>query len=1257
MDEGRRNFAVRFGELFAAAGTPPAKSVVRAANARIPDGAGKVTAQRISDWRRGNRTPATFVAVRPVLEVLIAEARRQAADNPHIDPSLLDLVRWHEDWKAAKVEPPSIDIGREPYRGLWEYRVEDSDLFFGRDSAKHQLLELISNVETGDAPAMAVLLGPSAVGKSSLLAAGLQAAPGARTPISMTPGDDPMAALESALGARPGGHCLLIVDRGEELFTRCANEALRQQFLTALASLAAADADAPTTVVLAFDTAHLPELLRYPLLTMVLRDHAMLLDPMTPQELREAIVRPAAATGLRVEDTLIDTLLQDLDTIDAHSSVRLPLLSFALAATWANRRGRTLSLEAYREAGGMAKACAVGAESFWSRLTDRQRDAARHVLITLTIIGPTTVVRNRMPVEQLIEESADPDTTRAVIARLTRARIVVQRNGEVELVHDLLLSGWPRMAGWLAEEKEFAPARQRIEADAREWARQDRPVSLLYSRTRLEDAASWMRRTESPNLLAREFVAASLARQHRHTVRRQVLWSTVAVLVALAVVLSGVIVVQRVSVAQEHKGVVLGQIIEQSQRVQNVDPGLATQLALAAYRLSPDDPMARARLLATQVLPLDIASTVAHKGLVRDLALSSDRKLLASAGSDGLIRLWDVADARAITPAGPGLTGHRHNVESVAFSPDNSVLASAGDDGTVRLWDVRDPKQARAFGEFVNGTPVTALTYLPDGRTVVAGGADGTLSFLDTTVPRAIHRRGAPIATQTGAVKVLTVAPDRPVLAGAGSDRTVRLWAVDDADRPTSLGAPIESEGAVQALALGPDGRLGTGTADGVVQVWNVDDQGQAQLIGRQQSRPVPITQLEFWRNGKMLSIADAGGTMRALNTTRRDRITAIGREIHGNSGSARSFAIVSDTQLVTAGSDGWIRTWSHAGVNVPIVFAGALSSVGFDQAGKLLVSGLRDGQVNVWDTGDPFYSRSVGQVTAGPPDRHGAHVVLRPDGTLLVTAGGGEVRLWDLTDPTRPAPIGALPGTDLSGPLAIDPAGKRLLTGVDHRSLRLWDIADPNRARALGQLPAGPARELESAVFAPDRPLIAAADDDSRIHLWDITDPAAPVQTSVDAGGANVRSLVFTPGGRTLFGADDHGMIRAWDVTDPARVRDLASIRAHSAAVRTLAMDRSGHRLASGGDDQTARVWDIADPSDIQALGEPIAAEVGWTWFLRFDPGDESRLLGIGDELSALWYTDPDVFAGKLCDSAAAQIDERTWRELLPSVDFVSTC
>ncbi|MFI5776733.1 WD40 repeat domain-containing protein [Nocardia sp. NPDC051570] len=1255
--EDRGAFVLRLAELFAAAGSPPVKSVVRAANDRLRDGGTRITAQRISDWRRGNRTPATFVSVLPVLETLIAAARRRAADDPRIDTSLFDLRRWHRDWTAAKTEPGVLDAHREPYRGLWAYGVEDSDLFFGRAAAKRRLLELISATESSAAPSLVLLLGGSGLGKSSLLAAGMQADPGARTPIVLTPGDDPVAALESALSGAPEGRRLLLVDQAEELFDRCANEPLRQRFLAELAGLAAPGATTPTTVVLAFDTARLPELLRYPLLMTALRDRSMLLEPMTDEELREAIVKPAVATGLRVEDGLVEVLLRDLAAVDAQSAVRLPLLSFALAETWANRRGKTLTPEAYRAGGGMSGASAHGGEVFWAGLDDDQREAARHVLVALTITGPTTVVRNRMPVELLVEESAEPEVTRGVIARLTELRMIVRHNDGIELVHDLLLTGWPRLAGWLAEEKEFAPTRQRIEADAREWSRQDRPATLLYTRTRLEDAAAWLGRTGSANRLSREFVSASLVRERKHVIRRRTTLSVIAALIVVALALSGVVVAQRSAVAQQRRDVQLGQLIAESQRVEDLDPDLSVRLALAAYRMDPGNPTARARLLAAQTLPLVVASRgAAHTGMVRTLAFSSRLNLLASAGDDGRIGLWNMFDPRAITPVGPQLDGHRGRVTALAFAPDGTTLISGGADGTVRLWDIRDPRAAHEAGILDTGTVVTAMVCMPDGRTVVAAGADGTLSFLNIEVPQHIQRRGTPIAAHAGEIRALSLAPDAPMLATAGDDRGVRLWRVDDVEHPAPVGAPLESRGAPTAVDLGNAGRLAIGTASGELQVWNVAGGEPPRLIASQTVRRVPIARLRFWQGGLVLLAADTDGSGRIWNTASGDHISRTGWEIRvSDGGRIGSFVLMGPDRMAVAGYGGLIRVLTFPLAFTSVNLSDSLSSIGFDRAGRVLATGGRGGQVELWNTGISKLSVPMTEFAAGPPDPDGVLIAMRPDGKLLATADHGEVRLWNLTDPRQPTPVAALPATGLGSPIAFSPNGNQLITGAGPGALVLWDVSDPATPHAQRQLRTGDDRPIRVVTFRPDSALLAAGGDTSRIHLWDMSTRDEQPTATIDPGDSDVRALLFAPDGTRLFSAHGSGMLRSWNVTDPVHARALDAVRAHSLPVKALAIADSGHRLATGGDG-AVRLWDITDPAALRPIDAPLAAPIGWTWFLRFVPNDDSRLFGIGDRISALWYTDADAVATHIC--AAIPVDnERAWPRLLPIATDLRPC
>ena len=183
-------------------------------------------------------------------------------------------------------------------------------------------------------------------------------------------------------------------------------------------------------------------------LALALQDSQFLVGPMTTEQLRAAITRPAALSGTAVESGLLAALVADC----AGQAAVLPLLSHALRETWARRRGMTMTLAGYQAAGGIAHAIAQTAETTYAECGKQQQLRMKALLLRLTVLGDGTAdTKRRITRAELDGEDRD---TQAVLDRLTRARLVTVDGEHIEIAHEALIRYWSRLRGWLAEDRE-----------------------------------------------------------------------------------------------------------------------------------------------------------------------------------------------------------------------------------------------------------------------------------------------------------------------------------------------------------------------------------------------------------------------------------------------------------------------------------------------------------------------------------------------------------------------------------------------------------------------------------------------------------------------------------------------------------------------------------------------------------------------------------------------------------------------------------
>jgi len=660
-------------------------------------------------------------------------------------------------------------------------------------------------------------------------------------------------------------------------------------------------------------------------------------------------------------------------------------------------------------------------------------------------------------------------------------------------------------------------------------------------------------------------------------------------------------------------------------------------LGLQAYRESASPEAASAMVGALKAARRSGADAILRgdRGGVRAVAFGPDGHTLATADFTGAIELWDT---RARRQLGPPLLGHTDEIWSVAFSPDGDTVASASHDGTVRLWEVPSGKPLGRL-PIENAGVLTSVAFSPAGDTLAVGGQGGRLELWDLRTRRP---RGPPLRGHRDRVVSVAFSPDGRTLASGSYDGTVRLWNV--ATR-TPLGALGNGAGAVASVAFSPDGRtLASSSLDGSLRLWDV--RRRAPLGPPIRTGSGEIWSVAFSPDGRMLASSGFDRTVRLWNAR---TLKPIEPPLIGHTDAVIAVAFSSDGRtLASSAYDGTVRLWDLRGhgFGAPLGrHTGRVTDVVFSPDGRTLASAGFDGAVRLWDT---RVQQALGALNG---EKGGSYegLAVSPDGDTLATAGDdGTVELFDVRRRTVRARLHGHKGAVQTVSFSSD--GHTLASAGDDGVVRLWDSRD---GTPLGEL-RGHDGSVWDVGFSPDGRTLASAGSDGKVHLWNVRNRMFEAQFRV--GDTSPLSVAFTPDGRTLASGNVDGTVWLWDVG--ARKPIGEPFVGHQDRVESIAFSPNGRTLASASDDGTIRLWDVAGH---RALGAPLRGHKGAVFGVAFSPDGRTVASGGDDGTVRLWdgilWSDPADLHSQVCRLVVGNLTEREWGELAPGISYRTPC
>jgi WD40 repeat protein len=532
---------------------------------------------------------------------------------------------------------------------------------------------------------------------------------------------------------------------------------------------------------------------------------------------------------------------------------------------------------------------------------------------------------------------------------------------------------------------------------------------------------------------------------------------------------------------------------------------------------------------------------------------------------------------------------HYANVNAAAISSNSRVIATAGEDWNVKLWDSTTGRIKQTLIGHTSG--VTSISFSPDAKLIVSGSVDGTANVWDVATGSIIFSLVDP---ERNLISAVSFSRSNALIAtategGGASPSRIRIW--DITKRTLQLTIEEGSQG-VNNIAFSENGVfLFSGSKDGKVKVWDFRT-GESKLDWN--AHTDEVSSLALSPDGELLATGSPDGTVKLWTTSNGSLRQTIAAELSEK--NAVTFS--PDNRRVAIGNSD-IKVYDVTnGVLQTTLEKKTLTSLGifYSPSGAIVGNiGVSTGdlapttEVFLWDADNGKFLRKMDGYRLGI-----ISVLSLPSNATFITANvDRSISFWSLSNGAK---IRSLQMPEEIKSLSRSHTGKLLaISGGDFGKPGSITIVDVHTGKLVKSL-RGHLAPVREATFSPNGRWLASCSEDGTLKLWSAK--TWQEEKTIRVGTLPALAIAFSRDSRLLFVGSLDGTVKIFNFESGELVN---TFKGQTTGVYTVAVSPSGKLLASGGANTNGvNIWNLSNgalaltirdtllsPTSIRFLGE----------------------------------------------------------------------